>query len=133
MTEPPEPFHIRGFAFACDIVRLYFALISAGRCPPHLCRQVLKSGTSIGANLEEARSAQTRRDKAAKFSIALKEARETHYWLRLLEATKLASSEQLNPLEVEADELIAVLTVTRRKLNTPQVSGTNQPKTGRSG
>jgi four helix bundle protein len=51
---------------------------------PHLARQVLRSGTSIGANLEEARAAQTRRDSAARFSIALKEARETAYWLRLL-------------------------------------------------
>jgi four helix bundle protein len=48
-----------------------------------MARQVLKSGTSIGANLEEANGAQTRGDKATKFSIALKEARETLYWLRL--------------------------------------------------
>jgi four helix bundle protein len=53
--------------------------------PVHLSRQVLKAGTSIGANLEEAKGAHSRGDKAAKFSIALKEARETTYWLRRFE------------------------------------------------
>jgi len=133
MTESPEPFHTRGFRFACDIVRLYFALVSAGKCPPHLYRQVLSSGTSIGANLEEAQSAQSRRDKAAKISIALKEARETHYWLRLIVATELASGKQLQPQLAEANELIAILTVTRRKLNKPQPSGTNRPTADHSG
>ncbi len=92
--------------------------------PPYLARQVLRSGTSVGANLEEAKGAQSRRDLAAKFSIALKEARETAYWLRLMEATTLAPAELVGPLRAEADELIAILTVSRRKLNTKPRSGT---------
>jgi len=127
MNEELEPFHTRSFRFACEIVRMYLALLPAGKCPPHLCRQVLRSGTSIGANLEEARSGQTRRDKAAKVSIALKEARETHYWLRLIQATQLAPVSHLKPLEDEADEFIAMLTVTRRKLSEPEPAGSNRP------
>ncbi|MFN4258259.1 MAG: four helix bundle protein [Gemmataceae bacterium] len=50
-----------------------------------LSNQVLRSGTSIGANMEEAQAAQSRRDFIAKLAIALKEARETHYWLRLIQ------------------------------------------------
>ena len=86
---------------------------------PHLARQVLRSGTSIGANLEEARAAQTRRDSAARFSIALKEARETAYWLRLLSTTGLVPIGLVASTLTEAEELVAILTVARRKLNTP--------------
>jgi four helix bundle protein len=85
--------------------------------PHQLARQFLRAGTSIGANLEEAKGAQTRRDLAAKFSIALKEARETAYWLRLFEATGLAPAALLGELANAAGELIAILTVSRRKLN----------------
>jgi four helix bundle protein len=67
--------------------------------------------------LEEARGAQTRRDKAAKFSIALKEGLEAQYWLKLMVATSLAPAELVNPVLAEAGELIAILTVTRRKLS----------------
>ena len=114
----PEPFHTRGFRFSCAIVRLYTKLAKLPDVPPYLARQVLRSGTSIGANLEEGKGAQTRRDIAAKFSIALKEARETAYWLKLLKATELAPPTILQPLLSEAGELVAILTVARRKLNT---------------
>jgi four helix bundle protein len=83
----------------------------------HLARQVLRAGTSVGANLEEAKAAQTRRDLAAKFSIALKEARETLYWLRLLQATDLVAAGMVSDLASQAHELIAILTAARRKLN----------------
>jgi four helix bundle protein len=73
--------------------------------------------------LEEAHGAQTRRDKANKFSIALKEARETLYWLRLLPATGLVELNLVGPLAGEANELVAILTVTRRKLNSAKGSG----------
>ena len=117
MARPIEPFHARGFRFACAIVRLYTKLAKLPAVPPYLARQVLQAGTSIGANLEEAKGAQTRRDIAAKFSIALKEARETAYWLHLLEATNLAPAELVGSLRAEAGELVAILTVSRRRLN----------------
>ena len=118
-----EPFHARGFRFACAIVRLYMRLIQLPDLPPHLARQVLRAGTSIGANLEEARGAQSRRDVTAKVSIALKETRETGYWLRLLHATQLADSTLLEPAIAEVGELTAILTVTRRKLSLPLDNG----------
>jgi len=108
MTATLEPFHTRGFRFGCAIVRLYTKLAKLPAIPSYLARQVLRAGTSVGANLEEAKGAQTRRDIAAKFSIALKEARETTYWLRLLEATDLAPIELTGPLSDEAGELVAI-------------------------
>jgi four helix bundle protein len=132
MSAALEPFHQRGFRFGCHIVRLYLKLGTLPRLPPYLARQVLQSGTSIGANLEEAKAAQTRRDSAAKFSIALKEARETAYWLRLLVTTGLAPDSLVASALDEADELIAILTVARRKLNAPG-PGTKGPIDGRQG
>ena len=113
-----EPFHQRGFRFACHIVRLYLKLMAIPGLPAYLARQVLQSGTSIGANLEEAKAAQTRRDSAARFTIALKAARETAYWLRLLATTGLAPDTLVAPAQDEAEQLVAILTVARRKLNT---------------
>jgi four helix bundle protein len=118
-----EPFHERGFRFACSTVRLYLQLTRRPKVPLHFARQLVKSATSVGANLEEARGAQTRRDKATKFSIALKEAHETLYWLRLLPATELVEPSLTEPLIIEARELVAILTVTRRKLNAPRPRG----------
>lgn len=115
----------RSFAFACDIVRLYQILVKT--VPQPLARQVLRAGTSIGANLEEAKSAQSRKDLAAKFSIALKETRETSYWLRLLSATSLAQEVALaGPLD-EANQLIAILTASVRRLKRQDRKGNVLP------
>jgi four helix bundle protein len=117
MSKPLESFQSRSFRFACAIVRLYLRLAARPSFPMHLARQLLRSGTSVGANLEEAKAGQTRRDMAAKFSIALKEARETRFWLRLMEATELVAPALIADLMLESQELIAVLTAARRKLN----------------
>jgi four helix bundle protein len=114
MPRTENDFRSRSFVFACDIVRLYRVLDRS--VPGPLARQVLRAGTSIGANLEEAKVAQSRRDLAAKFSIALKEARETSYWLRLLQATGLARRDLLTPVLRETEELIAILTASVRRL-----------------
>jgi four helix bundle protein len=111
-------FQTRTFAFACDIVRLYRVVAPA--CPTTLARQVLRSGTSIGANLEEAKAAQSRRDLTAKFSIALKEARETAYWLRLLAATEPALRDAIGPRLDEASQLVAILTTSLKRLRRPK-------------
>ncbi len=80
-----------------------------------LANQLLRSGTSIGANVEEAQAAQSRADFLNKLSIARKEARETHYWLRLLSTTDLVSAPRLTDLVDEADQLVAILTtITKR-------------------
>jgi four helix bundle protein len=74
----------------------------------------VRSATSIGANLEEADAGQSRADFLSKCTIALKEARESHYWLRLLRATgKLDAA--ADPLVHEADRITAVLTTIVRK------------------
>ncbi len=100
----------RTFAFAERIVRLCVVLESNGRVASTLANQVLRSGTSIGANVEEAQSAESKRDFAHKYSIACKEARETHYWLRLLTASGVVAEDRLTPLTAEANELVAILT-----------------------
>jgi len=70
----------------------------------------LHSGTSIGANLEEADAGQSKPDFISKCAIALKEARETHFWLRLLRDTELIPPELIMPLINEAREIVAILT-----------------------
>jgi four helix bundle protein len=72
----------KSYRFAIDAVKLYQQLRKEGEFV--LSKQMLRSATSIGANVEEATAAQSRRDFAAKMAIASKEARETNYWLRLL-------------------------------------------------
>lgn len=75
------------FEFSLQIIQLYKTLVDKKEFV--LSKQLLRSGTSIGANVEEALAGQTRRDFIAKMSIASKEARETRYWLRLLDKSKL--------------------------------------------
>src|SRR6516164_221664 len=77
----------RSFTFALEIIRLYCSLVDAREYV--LSKQLLRSGTSIGANIEEATAGQSRNDFLAKMCIASKEARETRYWLVLLEQSKL--------------------------------------------
>ena len=105
----------RTFAFAERIVKICLALENEGMVASTLIRQVLRSGTSIGANVEEAQASESKRDFVHKYSIALKEARETHYWLRLLVASGIVAGERLEPLRNEANELIAILTTICKK------------------
>jgi four helix bundle protein len=88
----------RAFEFAVRIVRLCQVLneqLGVGRT---IGKQLIRSGTSIGANLEEAQAGQSKADFIHKNAIALKEARETHYWLRLLSATEILPETRLKPL-----------------------------------
>ncbi len=70
----------------------------------------LRSGTSVGANVEEASAGYSRADFAAKMAIASKEARESRYWLRLIVDSGIASREQTAPLLSEAEALVNILT-----------------------
>ena len=87
-TNPPD-LRERSFAFALRIVKLCQNLSVASGASRILGYQLLRAGTSIGANVEEAYGSQSKADFTAKISIACKEARETHYWLRLLTASDL--------------------------------------------
>jgi four helix bundle protein len=72
--------------------------------------QVLRAGTSIGANVEEALAAVSRADFVAKMAISSKEARETHYWLRLLRDSETVPTARISPLLEESLELLRILT-----------------------
>jgi four helix bundle protein len=102
-----NPIAERSFAFALQIVEVYKVLSSEREYV--LSKQLLRSGTSIGANVAEATAAISRRDFAAKMFIASKEARETKYWLMLLEQGELAQIDLSAPLN-EVNHLINILT-----------------------
>ena len=74
-----------------------------------LSKQLLRSGTSIGANIEEAIGGQSRKDFFAKLTIAYKEARETHYWIRLLKDTDYLDEEQFTSLIGDIEELQRII------------------------
>jgi four helix bundle protein len=105
----------RTFAFSVQVVKLCRQLDSKPGVPRTLSRQLLRSGTSIGANIEEGQGGQSRADFVSKYSIARKEARETKYWLRLLVACELSANHDVNPLVTECNELIAILTTIIKK------------------
>ncbi|MBI5446176.1 MAG: four helix bundle protein [Deltaproteobacteria bacterium] len=113
----------RAFAFACRVVALHGELIRQDGTARTLAGQLLRAETSIGANLEEACAGQSKPDFISKCSIALKEARETHYWLRLLKASGSARAESLEPLLGEANELISILTAIIRKARSNKERG----------
>ena len=100
----------RTFNFAVRVVKLCKFLERQDRVSRTLANQLLRSGTSIGANVEEAQAGQSKADFIAKMSIARKEARETHYWLRLLKESEIVPESQLSEIVQEADEIIRILT-----------------------
>jgi four helix bundle protein len=109
----------RTFLFACDIVRFCRELPKEPGAPRQIAAQLLDAGTSIGANTEEARGAYSRREFASKNSIVLKECRETRFWLKVILATGLSSSEAVRPLVAEANELVGIFTATVRRSRLP--------------
>lgn len=114
----------KSYRFALEIIRLAHGLREQREF--ELARQVLRAGTSIGANVEESLAGVSRRDFVAKMGIASKEARETHYWLRwlrLLRDSKTVTSERINSLIAEAEELLRILTaiVKTCKTGTPEL------------
>ena len=86
-----------------------------------LAAQLFRSGTSIGANIEESRSAESDKDFISKQSIALKEAKETRYWLKLLIKSEIISESQIDNLLDECEQLIKIIAksivTTKEKLN----------------
>ena len=109
MTNTPKDIRERTFEFALRIIKLCNELNRKPGVCRDISRQLLKAGTSVGANTEEAQAAQNKPDFISKNSIALKEARETHYWLRLLIAAKVIPENTLAELRDEADEIKRIL------------------------
>jgi four helix bundle protein len=98
----------RTYNFAVRIVKLVSSLPQNTRGDV-LGRQVLRSGTSVGANVEEAHASVSSRDFSLKMSIALKEARETHYWLRLIRDAEIIPAARIDPLIQESLEIKLIL------------------------
>lgn len=98
----------RTFAFAVTVIQLskFLPRTNDGLI---LSRQLSRSGTSIGANVEEAEAGYSKHEFAYKMSVALREAREAHYWLRLIKAGELVDSEHLRDVIREAVELKRIL------------------------
>jgi four helix bundle protein len=101
--------------FARRIIRLYCSLAKTEIVAQVLGRQVLRSGTSVGANYREANRARSKAEFVAKMGDCLKEADETLYWLELLLEESMVPREQLQPLVGEASELVAIfITIIKR-------------------
>ena len=100
---------MRTFDFAVSVIQLCVKLDERPGVGRVLMSQILRAGTSVAANVEEAQAAQSKADFVSKLSIALKEARETHLRLRLLVPAKVIAPGDVNPLIQEADEIKRVI------------------------
>lgn len=96
------------FNFAVRIINLYKFLVEEKK-EYTLSKQLLRSGTSIGANTEAAIGGYSKKDFAAKLSIAYKEAHETHYWLRLLKETGYINDNEFISLIEDCDEILKII------------------------
>ena len=99
----------RSFAFGCDVARLALSLAPLVGVRV-IIDQLLKAGTAGGANLEEAKAGSSRREFIRYVEIALREARESLYWLRICEALQLGPEKRVRELRGEADQLVRILT-----------------------
>jgi four helix bundle protein len=99
----------KSYSLALRVVRLYKYLKDEHK-EYVLSKQILRSGTSIGALIKEAQYAQSRKDFISKLSISLKEAGETEYWLSLLKDSNYISEEMHQSLELDVVEIIKILT-----------------------
>ncbi len=108
MENKENPLKTKSYQFALRIVRAYQHLSGSNR-EYVLSKQLLRAGTSIGANVAEANQAQSRPDFISKMSIALKETVETEYWLELLKDSDYLTQAQADSLLIDCRELKAIL------------------------
>ena len=106
----------KSFEFAVRIVNLY-KFLSKEHKEYVLSKQLLRCGTSIGANVTEAQRGQSKADFTSKMSIALKEANETQYWLKLLFRTEYMTKKQYDSLNEDIQEIISILMAICRTAN----------------
>ena len=106
----------KSFEFAVRTVNLY-KFLTEEKKEFVMSKQVLRSGTSIGANVSEAQKAQSRPDFNAKLNIALKEANETYYWLRLLHRTEYISDDAFHSIQSDINEIISILVTICKQTN----------------
>ena len=99
----------RSFAFGCRLLQVCAQVWDRGPAGRHIAQQLMRSGTSIGANAEEAQEAQTKPDFIAKLSVSRKEAREAQYWLRMSVQSGIATAAELGWAIKEIGELRAMI------------------------
>jgi four helix bundle protein len=102
-----NPIQIKSYAFALKIIKVYQYLIEEKK-EFVLSKQLLRSGTSIGANTEEALGGQSGKDFYTKFNIVYKEARETHYWIRLLRDSEYLDKNKSMELIEDCEEILKI-------------------------
>jgi len=107
----------RVFKFACRVLRMDRAVARSRGMNRNAMNQLVNAASSIGANLEEGRAGQSKADFHAKLRIALKEARESHYWLRLIAGSGSIRPSRVAALIKESDEIVAILTTIAKKTN----------------
>jgi len=103
------PLHIKSYAFGVRIVKMFLHFTENDWKLQTLYKQVLKSGTSISANVHESEFAQSPSDFASKLHIALKEANETMNWLNLLHDVSILDDRAFESMSVDCNEIIALL------------------------
>ncbi|HMU33790.1 MAG TPA: four helix bundle protein [Pyrinomonadaceae bacterium] len=108
----------RAFEFAVRIVKLCKYLETNTDVSRNVISQLLRSGTSVGANLEEARAGQSTADFIHKNAIALKEARESNYWLRLVLATETLRNDIRTGIEELRDEAVVITKIVAKTILT---------------
>jgi four helix bundle protein len=99
----------KSFNFSVRILKLYRFLLKQDRSLEPILKQILRSGTSIGANITEAQSAPSTKDFINKLNISLKEARESEYWLNLFKASDIIDEKSFKSLQEDCKELIKLL------------------------
>jgi len=109
--DKPQDIGSRSLAYAVRAVKLYRALVKQRDGAARIIgKQYMRAATSIGANVEEAQSAESRADFIQKYGIAQKEAKESRYWLRLMCDAEVLRRERLEPIMRETEEIYAVIT-----------------------
>ena len=107
----------RTFDFACRVLLMDQALSRNRRVNRNAMNQLVDAASSVGSNMEEAKGGHSKADFHAKLRIALKEARESLYWLRLIGKTSGVHASRIEPLIQEANEIVAILTTIAKKAN----------------
>jgi len=115
-VEYGNPVLEKSFKFGVRIVKFYSIRLKNNYQIKDLLNQILRSGTSIGANVAESQEAVSKNDFINKLSIALKEAKETEYWLKLLKEASVLDENEFNSLKNDCEELIKLLISILKKL-----------------
>ena len=129
---PPRDITERTFAFGVAVIQFCERLGAKTAARRTVAGQLIRSGTSVGANVEEAQGAQGRKDFIAKMMIALKEARESRYWLRITFAAQIFTDPALPALIQEATELCnilaAIVVTARRNAEVAEIGSKPKPR-----